>query len=337
MVVRTWMNNSRNMVISHKHLLALNGTKGFGPKKIHAIASYLLEEGNGQLNDVEMCELIADLIGRKAIKGVKQFEPSEFKSALIRAERILDQSAAIGISMISRYETSYPKTLLDTVSEDGKESIPLFFFYKGDLSIIGRKSIAIIGTREPSSEGETAGNYFAKVLAQKGFNIVSGLALGCDTAAHKGAIDGNGVTTATLGGGIDKVYPSENTELADCIVRAGGLLLSEYPVGEETTPYTLVARDRLQPALSQAVIVIQTDINGGTVHAVNAAAAVGKPVYAVEYRNNLEFKYDGGNKYLIQKHIARPITSSVDDISSLITSLNSVDTLPVLNEQLSLF
>ena len=72
-------------------------------------------------------------------------------------------------------------------------------------------------------------------------------------------------------------------------------------------------------------------------HAVNAAAVVGKPVYAVEYRNNLEFKYDGGNKYLIQKHIARPITSSVDDISSLITSLNSVDTLPVLNEQLSLF
>jgi DNA processing protein len=133
------------------------------------------------------------------------------------------------------------------------------------------------------------------------------------------------------------VYPSENTELADCIVRAGGLLLSEYPVGEETTPYTLVARDRLQPALSQAVIVIKTDINGGTMHAVNAAAVVGKPVYAVEYRNNLEFKYDGGNKYLIQKHIARPITSSVDDISSLITSLNSVDTLPVLNEQLSLF
>ena len=105
---------------SHKHLLALNGTKGFGPKKIHAIASYLLEEGNGQLNDVEMCELIADLIGRKAIKGVKQFEPSEFKSALIRAERILDQSAAIGISMISRYESLYPKALLDTVSEDGR-------------------------------------------------------------------------------------------------------------------------------------------------------------------------------------------------------------------------
>lgn len=331
------MKNSRNMVISHKHLLALNGTKGFGPKKIHAIASYLLEEVNGQLDDIEMCELISDLIGRKAIKGVKQFDPSEFISAVNRAERILDQSAAIGVSMISRYENLYPKTLLDTVSEDGKESIPIFLFYKGDLSVTGRKSIAVIGTREPSLEGEKAGNYFAKVLAEKGFNIVSGLAIGCDTAAHKGAIDGNGVTTATLGGGLDKVYPSENVELADSIVSAGGLLLSEYPVGEETTPYTLVARDRLQAALSQAVIVIQTDINGGTMHAVNAAAAVGKSVYAVEYRNNLESKYDGGNKYLIQKHIARPITSSVDDISSLISSLDSGKTQSGISEQISLF
>ena len=325
------------MVISHKHLLALNGTKGFGPKKIHAIASYLLEEGNGQLNDVEMCELIADLIGRKAIKGVKQFEPSEFKSALIRAERILDQSAAIGISMISRYESLYPKALLDTVSEDGKESIPLFLFYRGDLSVTSRRSTAIIGTREPSSEGEKAGTYLAKVLAEKGFNIVSGLALGCDTAAHKGALDGNGVTTATLGGGLDKVYPSENIELADKIVNAGGLLLSEYPVGEETSPYTLVARDRLQAALSQAVIVIQTDVNGGTMHAVNAASVVGKPIFAVEYRHNLESKYDGGNKYLVRKHIARPITSSIEDISSLIQSLERVQTQPGRDEQLSLF
>lgn len=337
MVVLTWMKNSRNMIISHKHLLALNGTKGFGPKKIHAIASYLLEEGNGQLNDVEMCELIADLIGRKAIKGVKQFEPSEFKSALIRAERILDQSAAIGISMISRYESLYPKALLDTVSEDGKESIPLFLFYRGDLSVTSRRSITIIGTREPSSEGEKAGTYLAKVLAEKGFNIVSGLALGCDTAAHKGALDGNGVTTATLGGGLDKVYPSENIELADKIVNAGGLLLSEYPVGEETSPYTLVARDRLQAALSQAVIVIQTAVNGGTMHAVNAAAVVAKPVYAVKYRNHLEPQYDGGNKHLIQQHIARPITSSIDDITALINSLDGVKAQSGKIDQLSLF
>ena len=337
MVVLTWMKNSRNMIISHKHLLALNGTKGFGPKKIHAIANYLLGEGNGQLNDMEMCDFIADLIGRKAIKGVKQFEPSEFKSALIRAERILDRSTAIGISMISRYESLYPKALLDTVSEDGKESIPLFLFYRGDLSVTSRRSIAIIGTREPSSEGEKAGTYLAKVLAEKGFNIVSGLALGCDTAAHKGALDGNGVTTATLGGGLDKVYPSENIELADKIVNAGGLLLSEYPVGEETSPYTLVARDRLQAALSQAVIVIQTDVNGGTMHAVNAASVVGKPIFAVEYRHNLESKYDGGNKYLVRKHIARPITSSIEDISSLIQSLERVQTQPGRDEQLSLF
>ena len=100
------MKISTNMVISHKYLLALKGTKGFGPKKIHAIASYLLSgEGNGQLSDVEMCELITDLIGRKAIKGVKQFVPSEFRTALSHAERILEKLGGKVSSSVSKKTT----------------------------------------------------------------------------------------------------------------------------------------------------------------------------------------------------------------------------------------
>lgn len=325
------------MIISHKHLLALNGIKGLGPKKIHSIAEYLRSEGSGQLNDGELCDIIRGMIQKKALKGIKEFSSYDFMNAAEDAQRILDKSRNRNILMVSRYDESFPPALLQTVNEDGKDSVPLFFFYRGDLSIVNKKSIAIIGTREPSPEGEMAGLFFAKALAEKGVNIVSGLALGCDTAAHKGALEGQGVTTATLGNGLDTIYPPENVELAEQIVSNGGLLLSEYPVGEEATPYTLVARDRLQATLSQTVLVIQTAVKGGTMHAVNAAAVVGKPIFAVEYKKNLSSEYISGNLSLIQQGKAKPISGSSDDVNVLFDSLKTVDNRLPEGTQLSIF
>ena len=337
MNAETVMNNGKDMIISHQHILTLNGIKGFGPKKIHTIAEYLRNQGAGQLSDQEMCDVISELVRRKVLKGVKEFYPGDFMSAADSARRVLEKTMEHGISMVSRYEEIYPKALLHTVNEDGKESIPLYVFYRGDLGIVNRKSVAVIGTREPSYDGEIAGKFFAKALAEKGINIISGLALGCDTAAHKGALEAKGVTTATLGGGLDRIYPSENSELAENIVSNGGLLLSEYLVGEETNPYTLVARDRLQASLSHAILVIQTSINGGTMHAVKAASIVGKPVFAVDYRKKLSAEYVGGNTALIQKCIAQSVGSSTDDISKIITQLNNLDMRSMKGTQLSLF
>ena len=181
------------------------------------------------------------------------------------------------------------------------------------------------------------GEYFARALAEKGINIVSGLALGCDTAAHKGALEAKGLTTAILGGGLDKIFPSENTTVAERIVNNGGVLLSEYPVGKETDPYTLVARDRLQAALSQAILVIQTDVNGGTMHAVMSAVATCKPIFAVEYRNNLPGKLIGGNQSLIQRGLAKPVCGSADDISTILSCINREEIGLPEGTQLSFF
>ena len=294
-------------------------------------------DGPGQLSDREMCDLIREMIQRKALKGIKEFHASDFLAASDNAKKILERSLRFGASVVSRYDDDFPRALLQTLNEDGKESVPLFLFYKGDLSIANRKSIAIIGTRDPSPEGEIAGKFFAKALAEEGVNIVSGLALGCDTAAHKGALDGHGLTTATLGGGLDKIYPPENTELAEQIIENGGLLLSEYPVGKDTDPYTLVARDRIQAALSQAILVIQTDVKGGTMHAVRAAYVACKPIFTVEYRKNLPADYIGGNKSLIQRGIAKPVGSSAADISTLLSSLNCSEEKIPEGTQLSIF
>ena len=325
------------MIISHKHILTLNGIKGFGPKKIHLIAEYLRGEGAGQLSDWEMCDIIREMIQRKTLKGIKEFSSSAFVNAADNAQRILERTVNRNILMVSRYDELFPKALLQTVNEDGKESVPLFLFYKGDLSIVNKKSIAIIGTREPSPEGEMAGLFFAKALAEKGVNIVSGLALGCDTAAHKGALEGQGFTTATLGNGLDTIYPPENVELAEQIVSNGGLLLSEYPVGEDATPYTLVARDRLQAALSQAVLVIQTAVKGGTMHAVNAASIAGKPIFAVEYKKSLSSEFVSGNLALIQQAIAKSVSSSPDDVNILFGSLKIASSHIPEGTQLSIF
>lgn len=325
------------MIISHQHLLTLSGIKGFGPKKINTVAEYLRDEDIAQFSDQELCDVIDDLIGRRILKGAKDFHPSSFMEAADRSKRILERTIANQVSMVSRYDESYPKALLNTNDEDGKESIPPFLFYKGDISVADRKSITIIGTREPSIEGEIASEFFAKNLAEKGVNIVSGLALGCDTFAHKGALDGNGLTTAVLGGGLDIIYPPENAKLADRIVENGGLILTEYSVGEVTTAYTLVARDRLQAALSQAIIVIQTSINGGTMHAVRSAAAANKAIYCVEYKKDLRDEHIGGNKLLIQKDIAKPINCSIEDISFILSTLDTARTKSLKDTQLSLF
>lgn len=325
------------MILSHQHLLTLSGIKGFGPKKINTVAEYLRDENIAQFSDQELCDVINDLIGRRILKGVKDFHARSFMEAADSAKRILEKTIANQISMVSRYDESYPGALLYTNNEDGRESIPPFLFYKGDLSATNRKSIAIIGTREPSVEGEIASEFFAKNLSGKGVNIVSGLALGCDTFAHKGALDGNGITTAILGGGLDQIYPSENKALADRIVEERGLIITEYPVGEVTTSYSLVARDRLQAALSLAILVIQTNVNGGTMHAVRSAAAANKAIFAVVFKKDLRDEYIGGNRLLIQNGIAKPVYSSNEDITFLLSALDTARTRSLEDIQLSLF
>jgi DNA processing protein len=104
------------------------------------------------------------------------------------------------------------------------------------------------------------------MLVEKGWSIVSGLAIGVDTEAHRQAIAAQGHTVAILANGLDKVYPRENKSLAEEILANGGALVSEQPFGMAATPTNLVQRDRLQSGMSVATIVMQTDIEGGSMH-----------------------------------------------------------------------
>ena len=325
------------MIISHEQLLALNEMNGFGPKKIHFIAEILHGEGNGFCTDHDIYDVIQGLVRRNVLRSIKHFNFPDYLSAIDKAKRILDLSASKSISMVSRYDDNYPEAFLHTVNELGKEAIPPFLFFKGNLNAANNKSIAIIGSSSPSKEGEPVGYFFSNNLAQKGINIVSGLALGCDTAAHKGAIAAKGMTTAILGNGLDKIYPRENIDLAEDIVRNGGLLLSEYPIGKYATPYTLVARDRLQAALSQIILVVQTSVAGGTMHTVNAASIARKQIFVVDYKKDLSEIFISGNIALIQKQIARPVGCSMEDVMTLYNTIQTGNVVSQSEKQLSLF
>lgn len=278
------------MALSKEYIIALQSIKGFGIATINKIQKASI--GNNVYSIRDLHALLGDILNIKVLPTV-----GDLLKARDIAYDILEKSEHMGINVISSYDAEFPQQLLSTVSETGKLSIPNLLYYKGNLNITHSPALAIIGTREPTVEGVFAARHFADAFAAIGVNIISGLALGCDTAAHQGALDSNGLTTAFLAHGLDSVYPKENIKLANEIVDRGGLLLSEYPIGEAVNKYNLVARDRLQAGLSNGTLLVQTSLKGGSMHAVNATLMANKPLWVVEYSKDLGEKISG-NRYL---------------------------------------
>lgn len=272
------------MTLSHEQIVTLQLTKGIGAVSINKICD--AAEGSQSALDVNgLYELIDHMIKVRELNKVSLPDFNLFYSNFLKAKHLLSESEMMGINVVSKYDDCFPSNLLHAVDETGKPAVPVILYYKGDLSITKKPAIAIIGTREPSEDGVTAGHFFGKVFGDNGFNIVSGLAIGCDTCGHEGALQSNGgSTTAFLAHGLDTIYPKENEALAERILNAGGLLMSEYPIGERVNRYNLVARDRLQAALANGTLVVQTGVRGGTMHAVRATIAAGKPVFVAKFK-----------------------------------------------------
>jgi DNA processing protein len=157
---------------------------------------------------------------------------------------------------------------------------PPLLYVRGDVELLARERlVAVIGTREPTVFGTSAAENLTGALADRGWGIVSGLAKGIDTIAHRTALEHGAPTIAVMGGGLDRIYPAENKGLAAQIIDSGGALISEQPFGEQARPRHLVARDRLQSGLSVAVIVAQSGVKSGTMHTARFAATQGRPLF----------------------------------------------------------
>ena len=171
-------------------------------------------------------------------------------------------------------DTRYPQLLKASLTRPCK---PLFC--KGDITLLNTPSIAVIGTREPTTTGRDVAYKIARHFAGEGYTIVSGLAAGCDTAGHRGALSvEGGKTIAILGTSLNRFYPRENTSLANDILEHGGLLITEYDT-DIYAPSRFFERDHLQAALSRVVIPVQMGVKSGTRHTVEAAIAQKKGVF----------------------------------------------------------
>lgn len=282
-------------------ILSLKKLKGIGNKTIQKMLKTNKKELETTTNYTET--FLRSLKNNSIIKGLDNSTVS-WATLQKNAAESLEIAFKENILVLHPYMKEYPQRLLVN------ESFPPLLFCKGDIKILNSsKIVAIIGTREPTEFGSKMGLRLSSLLAENGYVVVSGLAVGCDTIGHLGALEATGKTVAVLPTPIDaSVYPKNNQNLADEIVEKGGLLISEYEPGKKMQGRelvaNLVARDEWQSGLSDGVIAIETSLKGGSNHAIKHAIRTKTPLALFDYSSRLgeEFfkndRYSGNVKYI---------------------------------------
>ena len=205
------------------------------------------------------------------------------------------------IITINKEDEFFPEAF-KAIGEDCPERI----YAMGNLDLLKREHmVAIIGSRKATRTGNSKAYDLGISYAKKGYVVVSGLALGCDASAHRGCMAADGGTIAIVATGLNLVHPRENIPLQEEILRKGGLILSEQPLGVKAHPTRLVSRNRLQAALSEEVIVAECPKHSGTMHTVRFAQKYGKKVKAARLPYDKE--ENSGNKYIIDTGIGEGI------------------------------
>lgn len=192
---------------------------------------------------------------------------------------------------------------------------PKKLFMRGKLPIKRVKTVAIVGTRKPSAYGREIATKIASECAKNGIVVVSGLALGIDSIAHRAAIDSGGKTIAILANGVDKIYPRSHEDLGQRILQTNGAILSEYPNNTPARPWQFLARNRIVSGLADAVVIIEAASRSGTLSTANHALDQGKEIFAVP--GNITSPLSAGCNQLI-KNGANPLTSVEDLLDFLI-------------------
>jgi DNA processing protein len=192
--------------------------------------------------------------------------------------RLLDATlswlAYPGHHLLTLGDAAYPHPLANIADP------PLLLYIKGRLDLLARPALAIVGSRNASAQGKANAEAFAQALSEAGLVIVSGLALGIDAAAHKGALRGAGSTIAVIGTGADRIYPARNRQLAQHIFE-DGCIVSEYPLGTPSAAGNFPRRNRIISGLSAGVLVVEAAAGSGSLITAHLAADQGREVFAI--------------------------------------------------------
>jgi DNA processing protein len=276
--------------------MALTLTPGMGPTRIWKAMNRL--GGAAQVFEASLTEL--EGLGMPAQSAQFVFEGK----ARAAAEDEMKRVAEAGGTVLTPEDEAYPERLREIYDP------PAVLWIRGDVTLLARPGIAVVGTRQPSPYGAGMAELLSRDLANRRMVILSGMARGVDTAAHKGAIEAGGKTVAVWGTGIDVIYPKENKKLAESIVATGGTIVSEYPLGTFPAPQNFPIRNRILSGMSVGVLVIEAAEYSGTRITARCAMEQNRDVYAVP--GNVTNKNAWGPNTLIKQ--GAKLTATWEDI-----------------------
>jgi len=276
--------------------LALVLTPGMGPTRSGRAVQKL--GAAERLFSASLTEL--EGLGMPAEAAQFCFDGRSRAAALDEAKRITEQ----GATFLTPEDEAYPGRLLEIYDP------PPVLWVRGNAALLNRAGIAIVGTRQPTPYGSGMAEVLARDLARRGVVVMSGMARGVDTCAHKGALDAGGPTVAVWGTGIDVIYPKENKRLAEQIVAQGGAIVSEFPLGTFPAPQNFPIRNRTLSGMSVGVLVVEAAEYSGTRITARCALEQGRDVYAVP--GNVTNKNAWGPNTLIKQ--GAKLTATWEDI-----------------------
>lgn len=214
---------------------------------------------------------LGQIISSKQVDAILT-PPPGYEQARHQLRNWLDQNPAHHVLPLGHIH--YPQKLLETPDP------PILLFANGNLDLLRRPALAIVGSRNPTPQGKETAQDFARSFSRQGITIVSGLALGIDGISQQAAIQESGSTIAVLGTGIDRVYPASHHALTHQIAQKG-LLLSEYPLGTAPTTHNFPKRNRIIAGLSLGTLVVEATVHSGSLITAKMAAEMGREVFAI--------------------------------------------------------
>ncbi len=233
-------------------------------------------------------KLLENAFFEKDLEHIKQELLNLDKTEFLR--KIEDELYKNDVMVVTYVSKDYPEKL--KVIDDP----PLVLYAKGDVSLLSKKSISIVGTRSPSEYGKLVCERFTKELSQAGLVTISGLAYGIDTIVAESTLDVGGKTIAVLAGGLDSIYPASNTNLANQIIK-NGLLLSELRPGMKPANYTFIQRNRIVSALSLGTLIVEAGKRSGTMATARFAIEQSRELFVVP-GNIYSSKSEGTNNLI---------------------------------------
>ncbi len=268
--------------------LALALTPGLGAGRGRKLVEHM--GGIDRVFQVSLTELEVGGLAASSAQSIA------FGRSLDLANDELDRVKELGGSLLVPGDDGYPRRLLEIYDP------PLALYLRGNPEVIDKPGIAVVGTRHPTPYGLNMAERLACDLAARSLIIISGMARGVDTAAHRGTLNAHGRTVAVWGTGIDVTYPKENHKIAEEILASGGAIVSEFPLGTFPAPQNFPIRNRIISGLAVGVLVIEAGEYSGTRVTARCALEQGRDVYAVP--GNVTNKLSWGPNTLIKQGAA---------------------------------